>query len=181
MAPARPRPRGVLVAAGAAALLAIGVIALVLVRGGGRAAHRVHTERPPAPAIALTGLDGAPIDLAALRGKVVVVDFWATWCEPCRDEIPQLIALQRELGPRGVQLVGISMDDTIDDVRAFDRDVHLNYPVGLGDAALGERFGGVLGLPAKFLIDRDGRIADRRVGPVDTAELARALRALLAE
>ena len=74
--------------------------------------HREHPERPLAPEFALVDLDGKRLTLVGLRGKVVIIDFWATWCGPCRDEAPGLVALQRRWGRRGVQLVGISMDDS---------------------------------------------------------------------
>ena len=90
-------------------------------------------------------------------------------------------ALGHELGPRGLVIVGISMDDTDVPVRAFVRREGVDYPVAVGDAALGERFGGILALPTKLVIDRDGRIADKRVGPVELGDLAATLRARLAE
>ena len=124
--------------------------------------------RAAAPTFQLTALDGQSLTLSALRGKVVLIDFWATWCGPCRDEVPKLVELQRAYGPRGVQLVGISMDDDADKVKAFYRELHMNYPVAIGEAALGERFGGVLGLPVKFLVDKQGRL----VGRLDTADPA---------
>jgi cytochrome c biogenesis protein CcmG, thiol:disulfide interchange protein DsbE len=143
--------------------------------------HDQERERAFAPVFTLTTLDGAPLRLEALRGKVVLIDFWATWCGPCRDEIPELGELNRIYGPRGVQVVGISMDDDAAPVRAFYRELHMNYPVALGDAALAQRFGGVLGLPVKFLIDRKGRIAGRHDGAMDSATLARELSTLLSE
>ncbi len=159
----------------ALALVALGIVGYLA------ATHRDLGARALAPAFTLTALDGVPLRLDALRGKVVLIDFWATWCGPCRDEIPELIALEHVYGPRGVQLVGISMDDDAALVRVFHRELHMNYPVALGDASLAERFGGVLGLPAKFLIDRNGRIAGRYDGTVDPAALARELSALLSE
>ncbi len=151
-------------------------------RGGEHASARaVRDAGPPAPDFSLVTIDGAPLSLAALRGKVVLVDFWATWCGPCRDEVPHLIDLQRTYASRGVELVGISMDDSAAPVKSFYDQLHMNYPVALGDAALAERFGGVLGLPVKFLIDRAGRIAHKHVGPVEPATLARELDELLAE
>ena len=138
-------------------------------------------QRLPAPAFTLTTLDGKPLELQALHGKVVLVDFWATWCGPCRDEAPKLIELQQKYAGRGVQVVGISMDDDAAPVRTFYQQHHISYPVALGDAALGERFGGVLGMPAKFLIDRQGRIAAKHHGAVDFTQLERELNALIAE
>ena len=100
---------------------------------------------------------------------------------PMPRRIPNSIKLERTYGPRGVCVVGIAMDDDVAPVRAFARELHMNYPVVLGDAALPERFGGVLGLPVKFLIDRQGRIAARHDGAMDPAVLAGELQALVAE
>jgi len=172
------RRRRTLVAVAALGLAALGIAGYLATT---RRAGDARPARALAPGFALTTLEGAPLRLEALRGQVVLIDFWATWCEPCRDEIPALIELARVYGPRGVQLVGISMDDSDAPVRAFQRELQINYPVALGDAELGERFGGVLGLPVKFLIDRDGRIAGRYDGPVAPATLEDALQALLAE
>jgi peroxiredoxin len=166
------------------ARLVLVCVALVLVALGAaysRNACRAPAARPAAPTFTVTTLDGAELRLEALRGKVVLLDFWATWCGPCLDEAPSLVALARTFGPRGVVLVGISMDDEAAPVRAFAAQQHLNYTIALGDAALGERFGGVLGLPVKFFIDRDGRIARRHDGPAEPAVLAGELEALLSE
>lgn len=175
----RRRTRALLV--GATLLVVGGAVTYVATTRDGGRRHRVHLERSVAPAIELVALDGAPLSLAALRGKVVLIDFWATWCAPCRDEVPGLIALQQQNRARGLQLVGISMDDDAAPVRAFYRELHMNYPVALGDAQLAERYGGVLGLPVKFLVDRDGRIAGKHAGAADPERLARELDALLAE
>lgn len=140
----------------------------------------ISGKRTSPPALELTTLDGARWTLAALRGKVVLIDFWATWCGPCRDEMPKLVELQRSRAARGLQLLGISMDDDPAKVQSFCRELKLNYPVAMGDVALAERFGGVLGLPAKFLIDRDGRMVGRSQAR-DIAELARELDQLLEE
>lgn len=143
--------------------------------------HREHPERPLAPEFSLADLDGKRLTLTSLRGKVVIIDFWATWCGPCRDEAPGLVSLQRRWGGRGVQLVGISMDDSAAPVRTFVREHGVNYPIAVGDAELGRRYGTVLGLPVKIIVDRDGRIASRHNGDVTAATLEREIKHLLAE
>jgi len=121
----------------------------------------------PAPEFSLTDLSGRPLHLADYRGKVVVLDFWATWCEPCKQEIPRLIDLQNRYSAQGLQVLGISMDDSEPPVRTFQQNFKMNYPVAVGTAKLADQYGGVLGLPITFVIDRQGRIFSRHIGAVD--------------
>ena len=137
--------------------------------------------RKPAPEFSLTDLDGKPLALAQLRGKVVLLDFWATWCTPCRQETPQFVALQQKYGARGLQIAGISMDDGPAPVRAFYREFKMNYPVAMGTTQVADAYGGVLGLPIAFVIDRQGRIVEKYEGPADMAKLERQLDSLLQE
>ncbi len=116
-----------------------------------------------APAFTLTNLDGKSISLADFRGKVVVLDFWATWCPPCRKEIPDFIDLQNEYGSRGVQIVGIALDEP-ERVRAFARQNGMNYPVLLGSDVVTMRYGGIEGIPTTFIIDKSGKIANKFEG-----------------
>jgi len=121
-------------------------------------------EHPIAPEFSLNDLNGAAVKLSDYRGKVVLLDFWATWCDPCRDEIPRFIELQDDLGKKGLQVVGISIDDDPQPVRDFSRQLKMNYPVLMGDAKVGDLYGGVLGVPIAFLIGRDGRVYAKHVG-----------------
>jgi len=134
-----------------------------------------------APNFTLSQLTGTPLELSSYRGKVILLDFWATWCEPCREEIPQFIAFQRKYGSEGLQIIGVSMDDTSEPVREFYKQFDINYPVVMGNARIGELYGGVLGLPIAFLIGRDGRIRAKHIGAVDISatekEIAQLLRA----
>lgn len=120
-----------------------------------------------APEFSLTTIDGKTLALSDYRGKIILLDFWATWCTPCRDEIPRFVRLQDKYGAAGFQIIGISMDDSAEPVRQFHRDFHINYPIALGGARLGELYGGVFGLPIAFLIDRQGRILSKHVGATD--------------
>ena len=136
-------------------------------------------QHPLAPEFSLPELTGQTLDLSAYRGKVVLLDFWATWCDPCRDEIPHFVELQDKYGDQGLQIIGISMDDETAPVREFYQRFHINYPVTMGNAKIGELYGGVLGLPIAFLIGRDGRIEARHIGATDSSVFEREIKALL--
>ena len=133
----------------------------------------------PAPAFALKDIGGKPLSLAAYKGKVVLLDFWATWCVPCREEIPHFLDLQKKYAARGLVIVGISMDDDAKPIPAFVKKYGVTYPVALGSAELGEKYGGVLGLPLAFVIGRDGRITNRFEGITSAAEFEKAIVAAL--
>ena len=133
----------------------------------------VQLLKDPAPVgdFSVTDLDGKTITSAALRGKVVLVNFWATWCPPCRQEIPDLIALQAKYRDDLVVL-GISEDEgPPDDVRAFVAEHKINYFVALTTPELAKVFRGVAALPTTFVIDRDGNIVQRHVGLLNARQV----------
>jgi cytochrome c biogenesis protein CcmG, thiol:disulfide interchange protein DsbE len=132
-----------------------------------------------APQIARKDLSGNTIDLRAYRGKVVLLDFWATWCAPCLIEMPIFTKWQQQYGPQGFQVISISMDDDAAPVQKVLAKAHVNYPVAMGDAALGERYGGVLGLPLTYLIDGDGVIRARFQGETNPAVIEKQLKLML--
>ncbi|HUA98433.1 MAG TPA: TlpA disulfide reductase family protein [Terracidiphilus sp.] len=134
-----------------------------------------------APEFTRRDLNGATVDLARLRGKVVLLDFWATWCAPCEVEMPAFSAWQRKYGAQGLQVVGISMDDSPAPVRRAVGRLKPAYPVAMGDAQLGELYGGVMGLPLVFLIDRRGVVRARYQGETDLKRIETRMRELLAE
>jgi len=134
-----------------------------------------------APDFSLPDLKGGRLELSAYLGKVVLLDFWATWCDPCRDEIPRFAELQEKYREQGLQIIGISMDDEPEPVRDFYQKFKMNYPVVMGNAKIGEAYGGVLGLPIAFLIGRNGRIYSRHIGATDTTMFETEIVRLLAE
>ena len=136
-------------------------------------------DREPSDAIALFAVSlpdtqGTPQRLDQWRGKVLVVNFWATWCDPCREEMPQFVQAQREFGPKGLQFVGIAVDQR-DKVIQFAKELGLNYPALIGgyDALelskpLGNR---LAALPFTIILDRDGHIAHTQLGPLKSGQL----------
>ena len=117
-----------------------------------------------APNFSRVDLTHRKIVLSSYRGKIVLLNFWATWCEPCLTEMPTFVEWQKEYGSGNFQVIGISMDDAAPEVIATVSRLKLNYPVLMGDEYLGADYGGVLGLPVTFLIDREGKIQARYQG-----------------
>src|SRR6202045_1188791 len=132
-----------------------------------------------APAFTLDGLDGKPLSLAAARGKVVLLNFWATWCGPCRAEIPDLIALQQKYRDQ-LQIIGLTVDDDdasmIKDVVAETR---INYPVAMASQEVRMQYGGIAALPTSFILDAQGRVVQKHEGLRDPALYETEIRALL--
>jgi cytochrome c biogenesis protein CcmG, thiol:disulfide interchange protein DsbE len=162
------------VTGGLVALLAYGV----LVNDPERSIDAALAEgkRPPAPDLSLPPLGGGrPVSLRSWLGKVVVLNYWASWCPPCRDESPVLARWQRRIASRGGTVVGIDALDVTSDARAFIRHYRLGYPMLRdGDGHSQHRFG-ITGYPETFVIDRLGRIAAVRRGVVDDAFMLRSV------
>jgi peroxiredoxin len=148
-------------------------------------AFRHSARRSPtsglAPDFSLTDLSGRALRLSDHRGKVVILDFWATWCEPCKEEIPLFIQMQNHYAAQGLQVIGISMDDEDKPVRDFQQQYKMNYPVARGTAELAGQYGGVLGLPITFVIDRRGQIAARHIGAVKISVIEAEVQKLLTQ
>jgi cytochrome c biogenesis protein CcmG/thiol:disulfide interchange protein DsbE len=121
------------------------------------------TEVGRAPAFTLADLNGHPVSLSDFRGKVVVLDFWATWCPPCKREIPDFIELQSQYGSKGLQVIGIGLDEP-EKLKAFASTNGMNYTVLLGTDDTALKYGGISGIPTTFIIDRSGKIVDRFEG-----------------
>ena len=152
---------------------ALGALAVVLLLG---APPRLLADAPPPPAAApswsLKDPEGRTVSSDQFKGKVVVLDFWATWCVPCRAEIPGYIELQRKYAAEGLAVVGVSVDqDGAEIVKRFMKAHGINYTVVLaGDSDITSAYGDVSSIPTTFIIDRDGRIRDRKVGMVPAAD-----------
>lgn len=132
-----------------------------------------------APQFTRKDLSGREVDLKSYRGKVVLLNFWATWCAPCQVELPRFRSWQEEYGPQGFQVLAVSMDDGDAPVRKTLRRLHLDFPVVMGDARLGEAYGGVLGLPVTFLIDRHGAVVAKIKGESNLGKMESEVKQLL--
>jgi thiol-disulfide isomerase/thioredoxin len=169
------------------------VIAATIVVYVADKATRVHTSaamRPaamkagePAPDISVKDLDDKSVTLADYRGKVVLVNFWATWCDPCREEIPWLIEMQDRYGPKGFTVLGIAMDEEGKPVVApfvgkqrYDvrgQKLPMNYPIVIGSEEIAEKFGGLLGYPTSVLISKDGKQLKKITGIINEEEISK--------
>jgi thiol-disulfide isomerase/thioredoxin len=160
------------------ALVVVAVVAAAMLYFGFHMARRSGPAPPPitksgpAPDFTLQSLDGNSMRLSDLRGKAVLLNFWATWCSPCKIEMPWFIELQKQYGAQGLQIVGVAMDDSSkEDIAKFAKDMGVNYPVLLGKEEVGEAYGGVPALPETFFIGRDGKIVDKIIGLKGKAEI----------
>ncbi len=123
------------------------------------------TQATLAPDFTLESLDGKSMRLSDLRGKAVLLNFWATWCTPCKIEMPWFVEMQKQYGAQGLQIVGVAMDDASkEDIAKFAKDMGVNYPILIGKEAVGDQYGGVPALPETFFIGRDGKIVDKILG-----------------
>jgi len=183
--------KGVLITLGVVALLAVMVWADRKFPPAGAPAAGMGAASAPtdAPTITLKDVNGQDVTLAQYKGRVVLVNFWATWCEPCQTEIPWMIEFQQKYSPQGFTILGISMDEdgkkAIDPFLAKERfDVNgqkepMNYPILLGSDSIAEKFGGVIGLPTSMLFNRDGKKVRTIVGLVNHDDISKAIQGLL--
>jgi thiol-disulfide isomerase/thioredoxin len=182
--PEKPKPAKSKLLTGAllAVVLAVGLyyVNRYWIAPAVRAQTKGEGSHPQAPEFSLTDINGKPLKLSDFQGKVILLDFWATWCGPCRIEIPGFIQLQNRYADQGFTMIGISMDDSPEPVVDFYKQLQMNYPVAVGNDRLGELYGGMPGLPTTFVIGRDGRIYAKHVGAYDLSVFEAEIKTLLA-
>jgi thiol-disulfide isomerase/thioredoxin len=152
-------------------------------------AKSMDSSGGPVPDVPLKELSGKDITLAQYKGKVVLLNFWATWCEPCRGEIPELIQLQRKYSARGFTVLGVDVDQEgpaavvkFIDKERFDVDgskAQMNYPTVIGNDDVAEKLGGLFGYPTSILISRDGKQVQRILGAINYDELSKTIESQL--
>ena len=133
-----------------------------------------------APDFTLKTIDGKDVKLSDLRGKAVLLNFWATWCGPCKIEIPWFMELEKQYASQGLVVIGVAMDDNAKDVvPKFAQDMKIDYPVLLGTDQVADQYGGVEGLPTTFYIGRDGKIVKRIAGLTSHSDIEESIKAAL--
>jgi peroxiredoxin len=176
---------------GAARLALSGLLAAALASCGKPSGQRAggSTERPasngevgaPAPEFHLPDLTGAQVASSSFQGKVVILDFWATWCPPCREEIPHLVNLQAKYRDQGLAIVGLSLDaGGARDVKPFAEEHDVNYTMLIANEEVAKAYGNITSIPTTFVIDRDGKIVRRFIGYTAPEVFEQAIQPLLA-
>jgi len=137
--------------------------------------------KPANLAFTLKDVEGKDVSLESFKGKVVLIDFWATWCGPCKVEIPHFIEFQQKYGDKGLQIVGISVDDPVDKLAPYVKEMGMNYPVlqGLGHDEVQDAFGPILGIPVSVMISRDGKVCATHTGLTGKDVFEQEIRSLL--
>jgi thiol-disulfide isomerase/thioredoxin len=174
-----------------AALFFVAAAVAVMLFLGFHAARRAGAGGPPdsldpagklAPDFTLASLDGKNVTLSDLRGQAVLLNFWATWCGPCKIEMPWLVDLQKKYGPEGLQIVGVAMDDTDNkEIADFAHKMGVNYVVLKGTEKVGDLYGGIEGLPTTYYLDRSGKVVDVTIGLASESVIEDAIKKSLAQ
>ena len=148
----------------------------------GAASLKKDSERKRAPDFDLAASDGGMVRLTSLAGRVVLIDFWATWCGPCKSSIPWLIQLSNQYRDQGLTVLGVSMDEQgWPVVKPFAEKMGMTYPVLLGNKRVGYLYGDADALPLAFFVDRGGRVAGIHLGPANRKDFEKTIRLLLEE
>lgn len=181
--------KGLFIAAGIVALLAVMIWADHKFPPAGAPSASAPSKPVDAPTVSMKDLNDRDVNLQQYKGQVVLVNFWATWCEPCKAEIPWMIEFQKKYSPRGFTILGVSMDDDgkkavgpFVDKQRFDvngQQEAMSYPILLGGDTVADKFGGVLGVPTSMLFDRNGKKVRTIVGLVNHDDISKAIEDLL--
>ena len=179
------RPRWIIAADGSVALAAVAITSsLSWIREGDRhmSAEMCPVDAPAANLdFTLKNIENADVNLADYKGKVILLDFWATWCGPCKIEIPGFIEMQNKYGPDGLQVIGISIDDRLEQLKPFAAEMKMNYPVlqGLGRDDVTDALGPIIGIPTTLIISREGKICATHAGMTPKDAFEKQIKALL--
>lgn len=174
---------------GVVLIVIAGLVALMIYAGvrisrdrGGAVTSASLKQGSVAPDFELKTLDGKPVKLSSFRGKAVLLNFWATWCGPCKVETPWLVDFYKHYQPQGLEIVGVSMDDSGSgkDIAQFVKEMNVNYTVLEGNDAVGDEYGGINGLPVSFFIDRNGKIVKMVEGLTGKGDLEADIKQALA-
>lgn len=175
----------------AAAAVVGGVLAVPILLGGGAPLHVDETSAAREAGAAgcsdkkadlnftLKDMHGADVRLSDYKGKVVLLNFWGTWCPPCRAEIPELITLADRYKDKGFVVLGLAQQDTPEDLRAFAEQYKMNYPSLLSTPEIEDAFGPMFAVPMTFIVDRTGSICFKHMGPVTKEQVEKAIKPLL--
>jgi len=148
------------------------VLALFVCAEGDKTYAQEGNNYPQAPEFTLEDLDGNEIALSDYSGKVVFLNFWATWCGPCRHEIPDFIEAYKEYKDEGMEIIGVSLDTiSPESVLAFAKKYKINYPVAMGTEEIVKDYGPIPAIPVTVIIDKNGNLRHRKVGPLDKKSL----------
>jgi peroxiredoxin len=169
-------------------LVAVAVVVAALLVFGIRMSRRRASQPQTstakgqlAPDFTLKSLDGKTVKLSDYRGKAVLVNFWATWCEPCNIEMPWLVDLHKKYAAQGFEILGVSMDDVSEKgIAKFAQEKHVDYPILIGNDPVGDAYGGIPFLPGNFYIDRSGKIIDKGFGLKGKPEMERDIQKIIA-
>jgi thiol-disulfide isomerase/thioredoxin len=165
--------------------LFVALVAMTLLAGGSAAAQEGGLCDPKPKAakfdFTLKDADGKPVKLANFKGKLIVLNFWATWCVPCRAEIPTLVGLQTKYGAQGLQVIGVSIDDPVEKMKPFVGKYKINYPAltAFNNDGILDAYGPMVVVPWSVIIKRDGNACVKHIGPVTKEAFEREIKGLL--